>query len=447
MTPTPGSVDPVAPLTPVEFAQEMVRFGPFEPNPEVVAAVSGGADSMALALLLQDWLEKRGGRLHAVTVDHGLRPGAAAEALEAARRLKAQGVKHRILRWRGEKPRASLQAAARTARYDLLSAYCRDRGILHLFVAQHRDDQAETFLLRLARGSGLDGAAAMAPLRCTPDMRILRPLLAVPKARLEASLAARGLGWAEDPSNRNRSFARIRLRQLLPELAREGLTAERLSKTAHLLGRSRQALQVTLAGFLARHVRCDPSGYLLLEHAALLRAPEEIALRALASCLMSVGGRGFGPRLDRLEQLYGALGHTTFSGATLSRVRLSLKAGQLLFVREARGLDSCRLRPGESGRWDGRFDLCLGLRPGPGKGPIVVRALGREGRRELRRGGHRDLRPLPAAVQVTLPSLWDDLGLIFVPFLGYCRKGWEGAKANRVIFRPNRPLLAAFTLV
>jgi tRNA(Ile)-lysidine synthase len=115
-------VDPVAPLTPAEFAQEMVRFGPFEPNPEVVAAVSGGADSMALALLLQDWLEKRGGRLHAVTVDHGLRPGAAAEALEAGRRLKAQGVKHRILRWRGEKPRASLQAAARTARYDLLSA-------------------------------------------------------------------------------------------------------------------------------------------------------------------------------------------------------------------------------------------------------------------------------------------------------------------------------------
>ena len=126
---------------------------------------------------------------------------------------------------------------------------------------------------------------------------------------------------------------------------------------------------------------------------------------------------------------------------------MSLKGGQLLFVREARGLDSCRLRPGESGRWDGRFDLCLGLRPGPGRGPIVVRALGREGRRELRRGGHRDLRPLPAAVQVTLPSLWDDLGLIFVPFLGYCRKGWEGAKANRVIFRPNRPLLAAFTLV
>jgi tRNA(Ile)-lysidine synthase len=318
---------------------------------------------------------------------------------------------------------------------------------LHLFVAQHRDDQAETFLLRLARGSGLDGAAAMAPLRCTQDLRILRPLLAVPKARLEASLAACGLGWVEDPTNQDRSFARVRLRQLLPELAREGLTAERLSKTARLLGRSRQALQVTLAGFLARHVRFDPAGFLLLDHGALLRAPEEVALRALANSLMSVGGRGFGPRLDRLEQLYGALQDTAFSGATLSKVKLSQKAGQLLFVREARGLESCRLRPGEAGRWDGRFDLRLGLQPGPGKGPNVVRALGREGRRELRRGGHRDQRSLPAAVQVTLPSLWDDLGLIFVPFLGYCRKGWGGATANMVIFRPDRPLLAAFTLV
>ena len=176
---TPHALDAV-------FAKTMARFGPFEPKPRLAVAVSGGADSLALALLADRWARAQGGRITAVTVDHALRPEAAAEARQVGRWLKAAKIRHVTLRWTppaplkklagGTRP-ANLQSAARDARYQLLTGWCRDHAVLHLLLAHHRDDQAETLLLRLARGSGLDGLAAMAPLVERASLRLLRPLL------------------------------------------------------------------------------------------------------------------------------------------------------------------------------------------------------------------------------------------------------------------------------
>ena len=154
----------------------MERLGPFEASPHIAAGVSGGADSMALAVLLHAWAGARGGRVTALTVDHGLRPEAAREARRAGRTLRSLGIGHRSLRWEGPSPTANLQAEARRIRYGLLEDWCARHGVLQLALAHHRDDQAETLLLRLGRGSGLDGLAAMSPVSARAHIRLLRPL-------------------------------------------------------------------------------------------------------------------------------------------------------------------------------------------------------------------------------------------------------------------------------
>ncbi len=199
----------------------MARLGPFEHHPRLAVAVSGGADSMALVLLAKAWTESRKGSLLALTVDHGLRSNSRDEAEIVGQWLHALGIAHEILTWNDAKPATGRQEAGRAARYRLLLDRCRAGGILHLMLGHHRDDQAETVLLRIAAGSGIDGLAAMTEVRTTPYARLLRPLLGVPRASLEAILVSRGQGWVDDPSNHNSDFQRVRLRNLAPIL-REG---------------------------------------------------------------------------------------------------------------------------------------------------------------------------------------------------------------------------------
>lgn len=176
-----GSAHPV----PVEeFAALMEPLGPFERPPRLAVAVSGGADSLALTLLADEWARSRGGAVLALTVDHGLRPEAADEARMVGRWLAARGIAHAILHYRGERPVANIQARARALRYRLLLDRCRAEGVVHLLIAHHREDQSETVLLRLGRGSGVSGLAAMRPIMEMPEARILRPLLSIPRARL-----------------------------------------------------------------------------------------------------------------------------------------------------------------------------------------------------------------------------------------------------------------------
>jgi tRNA(Ile)-lysidine synthase len=367
------------PLADEAFSRIMAGLGALEPAPRIAVAVSGGADSMALAVLLQDWAAARGGAVLALTVDHGLRAEAKAEAAWVGRVLKACGIQHRILHWRGKKPATSVQARARKARYELLRARCAAEGVLHLALGHHLEDQAETFLLRLGRGSGPEGLAAMAAVVELPELRLLRPLLAVEKSRLEASLLARGIDWLEDPSNRDPAFARVRLRQLMPALAREGLTAARLAETAGRLGRARADLEQDRATLLAKSLWLHPAGYATIDPAPLLRAPKALSLGALARCLMAVGGADYPPRIERLERLYGRLTAGLGRGATLGGCRIVPRRGRLLLVRESARTPTVAVRPGDRLHWDGRFRVTVGGRAGPGRGALHLGPLGREG--------------------------------------------------------------------
>jgi len=288
----------------------------------LVLAVSGGPDSTALLLLASRWAKARKGapKLLAVTVDHGLRAAAAGEAAAVKRLARRLGVAHRTLLWRGAKPKSGLQEAARAARYRLLAEAAARAGYAHILTAHTLDDQAETVLFRLARGSGLGGLAGMAyaaPLPQRPasgamsaasSIFLVRPLLVIAKARLIATLKAEGIAYSEDPSNRDPRFARARFRSFMPALAQEGLDARGLARLAGRMRRAEGAIEFAVAA--AREALAPapwpergPVSFATGQYASL---PAEVALRLLGRAIAHAGDEG-PVELAKLESLYDSL--------------------------------------------------------------------------------------------------------------------------------------------
>jgi tRNA(Ile)-lysidine synthase len=449
------------PLSESEMAGLMTTLGPFEARPHIAVAVSGGPDSMALTLLAAQWVSRNGGQLSALSVDHGLRPGSADETRQVASWLGARGIDHHRLSWRGDKPKSAIQATARAARYELLAGWCRANRVLHLLLGHHQEDQAETFLLRLKGGSGVDGLAAMAAIVEKPAMRLLRPLLNIPKARLRATLEAASQSWLEDPSNENEAFERIRIRKSFPDFIAAGMTARALSETASAMARARLALEAGASGLLARCCSLHPGGYVSLSAATFFSEPEEISLRAFARMLLCVGGGEYAPSLKKQERLHEKMkaafrdGLTGWKGATLAGCRvLPLKggaAGQILICREGRALPSPQpINGAVEVDWDGRFHLRL-------RGPksalfqdTRLQPLGPEGWAGLV-GQAPEIRslPMPAPVRLTLPCLIDAAGVVAVPHLNYRRDGLSsGAPGfNTAVFHPRQTLSGTGFLV
>jgi tRNA(Ile)-lysidine synthase len=290
--------------------QETVRQGAAWPG---AVAVSGGGDSIGLLLLLADWSRAAGCPPPIVlTVDHGLRRDSARDAASVVARARGWNLQAHVLRWSSRKPLSDIEGAAREARYRLTGEWCRANGVGCLYVAHTIEDQAETFLLRLARGSGVDGLAAMKAVSPFPSPRceslwLARPLLGVARDRLRAFLRLRQVSWLEDPMNCDPRFARARLRTLWPTLEEAGLTAKRITDAARHLGRARAALEHDVAVLMATASR-EIDGIVLLDGSVLVSVPEEVGLRALARTLMRVSGCGYGPRFDRLERLLAAIG-------------------------------------------------------------------------------------------------------------------------------------------
>ena len=284
----------------------------------IVVAVSGGGDSIALMLLLRDHAKAASLPPPIVlTVDHGLRTESARDARQVVAWAKAAGLKAQVLTWSGPKPQSGIEAAAREMRYRLMGDWLVKKKITTLHVGHTLDDQAETFLLRLARGSGLDGLAAMAPAAHWPvagyDLTVARPLLAMTREDLRAHLAAQHHPWLEDPMNDDSAFDRVRIRKARAVLAEAGLTPARIAAAAAHLGRARAALDIVTQAVLERVSRRIPSGF-ALDPAALAAAPREVALRALAALLMAVSGQAYRPRFESLERLLDRLAAGTLGG-------------------------------------------------------------------------------------------------------------------------------------
>jgi tRNA(Ile)-lysidine synthase len=292
-------------------------------------AVSGGGDSVALMHLLADWaMKKRRALPHIVTVDHGLRADSSSDARKVARWAKAAGLRSHTLRWSGRRPTSDIEAAAREARYRLMGEWARKNKITALYVAHTLDDQAETFILRLMRGSGLDGLSAMRELASFPiadfsELRVVRPLLGFDRMQVRAHLQALGSQWLEDAMNADQRFARVRLREAWPAFEAAGLSTQRLAAAASHLARAREALEAVTEAVLVRACRRWKDG-VQVDRDALVSAPREIGLRALARLLMVVSGQPYRPRFERLERLFDRLATEGIGGGvTLHGCRVS----------------------------------------------------------------------------------------------------------------------------
>ena len=418
----------------------MEALGPFEARTALAVAVSGGPDSMALALLAADWAAKREGRVVALIVDHRLRPESRREAKQVGSWLKARGIAHRALVWEGPRPGSRIQASARIARYDLLTGHCRRHGLLHLLLGHHRDDQAETVLMRRASGSGSDGLAGMAALVERGGVRLLRPMLDVSRVRLVAFLERMGQRFVDDPSNRDRRYLRPRLRQDVATEQRDKAVA-----LARAQGIERRRNEAAVARLLAGTVRLDPAGYAEIDRTPLAGAPDELVARALGAVIVTVGGSIYRPAPSALERLVGWLrAGCPGGGRTLGGCRLIPDRDRLYACREPSASERpLSLVPGQSVRWDGRFALQSASGAPPG---LTIRALTGGDLSALRRNDPavaEVVQRIAAPARLGLPVLQGLDGFLTVPQLDFegfgMRQGGAGAEWG-VAFRPIRPL-------
>lgn len=419
---------PSAESDPVSDREAADLFAPLRDRSRLALAVSGGADSSALLLL---YARARGldpalPPAIVLTVDHRLRPQAAAEARFVAECAARRGFAHRTLAWEGDKPASNLQAAARRARYALLVDAAEDLGCDTLLTAHHAEDQAETFLARLARGSGVLGLSAMARWRRLDGLMLHRPFLDLPRARLAASLRAAGETWCEDPSNDDPRYDRVRLRRAAPMLAELGLDRDRLVATARAMARAGEALEAAVDVGLAAGVEIHPAGWAVVRPEVLAALPSEIRLRLMARLIRAIGGREHTPELEPLTQATEALLAAGATGRvaarTLGGARLEQRRGRIwLSVEPGRGVGPVlRLEPGARGRLLGHR---VGLAATAPRGVTVTR-LGAAGRRALmeRQCPTAEIlgRPAPsAAVIESALAVFVGDALVACPGLGY----------------------------
>jgi tRNA(Ile)-lysidine synthase len=385
------------------FDAAMRDLGPFGPQPHLAVAVSGGADSTALALLAHDWTRARNGTILALIVDHGLRPAAAGEAALTAARLHARGIAGQIITL-AIPPGSAMQERARIVRHHALATAAAAVGAVHLLFGHHAADQAEGLAMRAARGPG--GAAGMAGFAARHDIVLLRPLLACTPADLRAHLRQLDVAWIDDPSNADPRFERARVRAHQPAM-------RAAATTAHV------ATQTEAARYLADHARIDPAGF------ALLRA-DHLPPAALAALIRAIGGAVYPPARASIDRLAKALRPATLGGVHIMRAG-RLGPGWLLCREPAACAPPAPARSGTL--WDGRFRL---RHPPPAA--ETIGALSAHAARCRSRTG------LPSAVLRALPAFFRNGAVVAVP---HCQPNCQPGADDSLLFTPPAPVVAA----
>lgn len=377
----------------------------------VGVAVSGGGDSVALLLLVREWARASGARVSAVTVDHGLRPESAREAEFVAELCAGLEIAHTTLCWSGWDGQGNLQAAARAARYALIGEWAVERSIPVVALGHTQDDQAETLLMRLARGSGIDGLAGMRRRRERNQVVWLRPLLDRRRDELRGYLSEREQAWIDDPSNEDRRYDRVQMRQALQQLTGCGITVEGLADTAWRLGMARDALQ-QFALSSARRVARVQAGDVVLNQRQLQELPYETQLRLVAHALCWVSSADYRPRLRALTDAYRAA--LDGERRSLHGCLLLQRRGELRISREYQAVRD--LVAATDAVWDGRWQMS-----GPVSEGLRVRALGEGG---LRQCPDWRMAGLPRTSVLASPSVWQGDKLVAAPLAGF-ENGWQ----------------------
>jgi tRNA(Ile)-lysidine synthase len=430
---------PTEPLSLGEFGASLVALARFESAPFLAVAVSGGPDSLALAILADRWARDRGGEICALTVDHRLRPESGAEIRRLGTWLSARGIRHEVLVWSGEKPKSGIQEAARVARYRLLAGWCREQGCLHLLAGHHRDDQVETHLIRRRARSGADGLAGMSAMRELSDCRLLRPLLGLTRDRLVAFLQAENQPFLNDPSNLDPGFERSRYRR--GEVAMVGgAGAVDLAAEICALGETRASREHNVSALLARCVSVHPAGFAVLDPSVVSSASDELAERLLSAIAMTIGGLVYSPRRERTARLRDVLVPNVARGHTLGGCRFLRWRERMLVFRElGQAAQPMRLTAGETKIWDRRFQIIV---PPNASSTLTIGYLGAAAVARLRGLAlQRRTGSPPRLLLPIFPVVWDEDGVAAVPHIGYRRENI--GVVPQVVFRPINALTQA----
>ncbi|WP_223420738.1 tRNA lysidine(34) synthetase TilS [Tateyamaria pelophila] len=375
------------------------------PPKRLGVAVSGGGDSVALLSVLVAYARDHDIELHVITIDHGVRPEAAREIAFVRDLCAKWNLSHDVAHWTEWDEQGNFQAAARAARYALMADWARDRKIAHIALGHTADDQAETFLMRLARSAGVDGLSAMAPRRISHAVTWIRPFLQTDRATLRAHLKASQLQWCEDPSNENRDYQRIKARDALKVLNTLGISVESLGQVTQNMARARDALMWQT--FIAtRDMVKIRHGVIAIDIRGFLAQPEEIGRRLLTHSVQWVSGSVYGPRGPAIARALASVraGATT----TLDRCQVMTKNGVVWVFREYNAVRDtvCAITQ----NWDDRWRVT-----GPQEGrALEVRALGFEALNRF-----EDWRGigLPRAALASSPSVWYKEELIAAPIV------------------------------
>jgi tRNA(Ile)-lysidine synthase len=397
---------------PISLDESKALFESLTFHAHVALAVSGGSDSTALMWLAARWAEalEDSPKISVLTVDHGLRTEAKAECRQVAAWAEVLGLTSHILTSTAERPASGLQAKARALRYGLMRDWCQAKGATLLVTAHTLEDQAETFLMRLARGSGIRGLAAMRPDEAGA-LLLERPLLGTSRAALRATLTAASHPWIEDPSNADDRFERVRLRKALVGLSELGLTPDAIARSAARLERALIPLEGLTRDFIAQHVEVRPEGFAMVDLMAMRKLDDEVAISMLERLLTRMGG-GEPPRLMAVEALQRWLGQSEAKPRTLAGCRIAQRKRHLLVGREAGRIsrEPVAIGAGQSVLWDNRFRVSIGRTERP-CAIVPVREL------KLARDPH-----IPAFVQESLPAILSQGEIAAVPSLGFVGK-------------------------
>ncbi len=398
------------------------------PAMRLAVAVSGGVDSIALAHLA--WHAHPRDQLIFLTVDHRLRASSTREAEQVAALLRSWGAKCEILTWQDAKGGSGVQQRARTARYDLLRAAARAADCNAVLLGHHADDQAETFWMCLADGSGLSGLGGMTARRDDGGLVWLRPLLNATRSDIAAYAAAQALPVIEDPSNTNAAFTRVRLRGFVEQLEREGLDAQRLGRTMAKLRAADDALQSVTQQFIKTHIKQHIGGALCMTQAGFAALAPDLRRRVMQACLMAMTLRDYPPAYDALVGVAENMAQVGAAAVSLAGCLVMQYRGDIWILREVAATEICTLDTtgDDCAMWDHRFTVS-GMRV-IGHTDVQLRALGEAGIAILGQEKNKILWPegfqnAPAALRRTVAALWQGEKLLAVPQLSWKAAGFD----------------------